>query len=71
MKVTVSKPEKSLVTITIEASEEDVAKYLGKAAEELSTQVKIDGFRAGHATCLVRGNNNIHKRLEGTALHFR
>jgi trigger factor len=47
MKVTVSKPEKSLVTITIEASEEDVAKYLGKAAEELSTQVKIDGFRAG------------------------
>lgn len=47
MKVTVSKPEKSLVTITIEAGEQDIDKYLEKAALELSKQVKIDGFRSG------------------------
>lgn len=47
MKVTVSKPEKSLITITIEAEESDIAKYFEKAATELSKQVKIDGFRSG------------------------
>ncbi|MBT5016604.1 trigger factor [Candidatus Peregrinibacteria bacterium] len=47
MKVTVSKPEKSMVTITIEADEKDLEKFLEKSAEELSGQVKIDGFRKG------------------------
>ncbi len=47
MKVTVSKPEKSQVTITVEADEKDLKKFLNRAAEELSKQVKIDGFRAG------------------------
>lgn len=47
MKVTVSKPEKSQVTITVEAEESDLEKFFEKAAEELSKQVKIDGFREG------------------------
>ncbi len=47
MKVTVSKPEKSTVTITIEAAEGDLTKHLKQAAAELSKEVKIDGFRKG------------------------
>ena len=47
MKVTVSKPEKSEVTITIEAEESDLKKFLERAAAELASQVKIDGFRKG------------------------
>lgn len=49
MKVTVSKPQKSEVTITIEVEESELQKYMDQAVRELSTQVKVDGFRPGKA----------------------
>lgn len=47
MKVTVSQPEKSQVTLRIEVEESELAKYLDQATQELGEKVKIDGFRAG------------------------
>lgn len=47
MKSTVSKPQKSQVTITVEVDESELEKYFDQAAKELSQQVKIAGFRPG------------------------
>lgn len=47
MKVTVSEPEKSQVTLKIEIEDSELEKYMDQVAEELSKQVKIDGFREG------------------------
>jgi trigger factor len=47
MKITVSQPKQAEVTITIEAEEADLAKFLDKAIVELGQQVTIKGFRKG------------------------
>lgn len=47
MKVTVSEPKKSEVTLTIEADEGDLTKFLDRAAIELGQQVNLKGFRKG------------------------
>lgn len=49
MKVTVSKPQKSEVTIAIEVDENELQKYMDQAARELGQQVKVAGFRPGKA----------------------
>ncbi|MCC7197290.1 trigger factor [Candidatus Peregrinibacteria bacterium] len=49
MNVTVSSLPKSEVKITVELTEEQMQKYLQKAAKQISQMVKIPGFRPGHA----------------------
>jgi trigger factor len=49
MNVTVSSLPKSEVKITVELTEEQMHKYLEKAAKQISQMVKIPGFRPGHA----------------------
>ena len=50
MTITVEHQPKSQVKITVELSVEDMAPYLEKAAETLSKQFKIEGFRPGKAS---------------------
>lgn len=50
MNVTVEPQPKSQVKLTIELSVEEMKPYLDKAAEALSTQYKIEGFRPGKAS---------------------
>ncbi|MFH1720075.1 MAG: trigger factor [Patescibacteria group bacterium] len=49
MQITVEKLQKSEVKIIIEVSKEEMAKYKEKAVEQISKDVKIKGFRPGHA----------------------
>lgn len=48
MNVSVEKLPKSEVKITVEITEERQKKYLERAAKEVSTMVKVPGFRPGH-----------------------
>lgn len=50
MNVTVARQPKSQVKLTIELSMEDMQPHLDKAAETLSAQHKIEGFRPGKAS---------------------
>jgi trigger factor len=50
MTITVEQQPKSQVKLTIELSVEDMKPYLEKAAETLSSQYKIEGFRPGKAS---------------------
>ncbi len=50
MNVTVEPQPKSQAKLTVELSAEEMAPYLQKAAEELSKQLKIEGFRPGKAS---------------------
>lgn len=50
MKVTVEKLKKSEVKIIVELTEQEMEAYAEKAAEKLSQEVKIDGFRPGKAS---------------------
>lgn len=47
MKVDITKLEKSEVKLTIEVTEAEMKPYEEKAAQELQSQVKVDGFREG------------------------
>ncbi|EKD93104.1 MAG: hypothetical protein ACD_28C00244G0011 [uncultured bacterium] len=47
MKITISQPQKSEVTIHIEVEENELEKYIEQSAGDLSRQVKISGFRPG------------------------
>jgi trigger factor len=49
MKSDIKKLEKSEIEITIELSELELTPYLTKAAEKISTENKIEGFRPGKA----------------------
>lgn len=49
MKSEIKKLEKSEIEITIELSELELTPYLVKAAEKISTENKIEGFRPGKA----------------------
>ena len=48
MKTTVTALPKSQVKITIEVPQDRVEKFMAKAAEQISKNFKIPGFRAGH-----------------------
>lgn len=50
MTITVQPQPKSQVQLTIELSPEEMKPYLEKAAEELSQEFKIEGFRPGKAS---------------------
>ncbi len=50
MQITVDKQPKAQVKLTIELSVEEMKPYLEKAAEELSKEFKIEGFRPGKAS---------------------
>lgn len=50
MQITVEQQPKSQIKVTIEVSVEEMKPYLEKAAEELSKQFKIEGFRPGKAS---------------------
>lgn len=50
MQVTVEKQPKSQVKLTVELSVEQMQPYLDRAAEKLSAQYKIEGFRPGKAS---------------------
>jgi trigger factor len=50
MTITVEQQPKSQVKLTIEVSVEEMKPYLEKAAETLSSQYKIEGFRPGKAS---------------------
>lgn len=47
MKVTVSEPKKSQVTLTIEVESSDLDKFMDKAVAELGQKVSVKGFRKG------------------------
>lgn len=48
MKYEVKKTDKSSAVLTIEVTPEEVKKHKAKAAEEISNDVKVPGFRKGH-----------------------
>lgn len=48
MNITVEKQPKSEVKVTIELTPEEIEKHLNKAAEQISSMVKVPGFRPGH-----------------------
>ncbi|MBT4055899.1 hypothetical protein HOE67_02195, partial [Candidatus Peregrinibacteria bacterium] len=48
MKYTVKKSEKSTVTIVFDLEKDDVEKHRKKAADDISKDLDIKGFRAGH-----------------------
>lgn len=48
MKYEIKKTDKSSVVLTIEVTPEEVKKHKAKAAEEISQDVKVPGFRPGH-----------------------
>jgi len=48
MDIKVEKQPKSEVKVTIELTAEETEKHLNKAAEQISTMVKVPGFRPGH-----------------------
>lgn len=48
MNITVQKLPKSEIKLTIELTEEATKKYFQKAVQQLSSMVKIPGFRSGH-----------------------
>ncbi len=50
MQITVVQQPKSQIKLTIELSPEEMKPYLDKAAEEISQQYKIEGFRPGKAS---------------------
>ncbi|EKD49533.1 MAG: Trigger factor [uncultured bacterium] len=50
MQFKVEKLPKSTVKITVELTEDDMKQYAQKAAERLSQEVKIEGFRPGKAS---------------------
>lgn len=50
MQITVAQQPKSQIKLTIELSVEEMQPYLEKAAEELSKEYKIEGFRPGKAS---------------------
>lgn len=50
MQITVDQKPKAQLAITVELSVEEMKPYLEKAAEELSKQFKIEGFRPGKAS---------------------
>ncbi|KKR08669.1 MAG: trigger factor, trigger factor [Candidatus Peregrinibacteria bacterium GW2011_GWE2_39_6] len=47
MKIVVSEPKKSMVTIKIESEEADLLPFIDSACKELALTVKIPGFRPG------------------------
>ena len=49
MKIDKSKVENQQVTLTLEVEEDEIEKYIVKAAKKLSNQLKIPGFRKGKA----------------------
>lgn len=56
MKTEIQKQKKSEVKILIELSQEEMKKYENRAAEEISKDVKIDGFRVGKAPIAIIRN---------------
>lgn len=50
MQITVAQQPKSQIKLTVELSVEEMQPYLQKAAEELSKEYKIEGFRPGKAS---------------------
>lgn len=67
MKVTVEKLPKSEVKLTIEVPSERVEKFMEKAAEQISRQFKIPGFRPGHVPLDVLKQ---HVNPEGIEAHM-
>jgi trigger factor len=65
MNVTVSSLPKSEVKITVELTEEQMHKYLEKAAKQISQMVKIPGFRPGHAPLDVLKKHVREEAFEG------
>lgn len=65
MNVTVSSLPKSEVKITVELTEEQMQKYLEKAAKQISQMVKIPGFRPGHAPMDVLKKHVREEAFEG------
>ena len=49
MKIDKSKVENQQITLTLEVEEDEIEKYLVQAANKLSNQLKIPGFRKGKA----------------------
>ena len=49
MKIDKSKVENQQVTLTLHVEESEIEKYLNRAAQKLSNQLKIPGFRKGKA----------------------
>lgn len=50
MQITVAKQPKSQIKLTVELTVEEMKPYLDKAAEELSKEYRIEGFRPGKAS---------------------
>ena len=49
MKIDKSKVENQQITLTLHIEESEIEKYLNRAAQKLSNQLKIPGFRKGKA----------------------
>ena len=49
MKIDKSKVENQQITLTLHVEESEIEKYLNRAAQKLSNQLKIPGFRKGKA----------------------
>ncbi len=62
MEIKVEKLEKSEIKITVELTEEEMKTYEEKAAEIISQEVKVDGFRVGKAPIDI-----VKKRVGDTA----
>ena len=49
MKIDKSKVENQQITLTLHVEESEIEKYLNRAAQNLSNQLKLPGFRKGKA----------------------
>ena len=70
MKVTVQKLPKSEVKLTVEVSQERSQKYLEQAAKRISAEVKIPGFRPGHAPLDVVRNHVGEAAIDSVIMDF-
>lgn len=68
MKAVIKKLEKSKVEITITVPYEDYEKGEKKALEQLSKEIKVDGFRAGHMPEEVVRKNVDEKTIQAVTL---
>ncbi len=66
MNITVTKLPKSFVEFTIELSSEEAQPFILRAAKKLAAEIKIDGFRPGHAPYDV-----VKQRLGEMAIYER
>lgn len=68
MDINVERLKNSEVKLTISLTEEEMAPYKAKAAKELQSQVKVDGFREGHIPMDVLEQRVGHDAFMGRVL---